>query len=220
MVADLVGDYLFTDKEFVSRLSTENRTVFEKIFDEVKYLCRIATAGSKEARQLEKVKKAFKEAYRAEGTKNPTGDGGVRYALSDAKVPTREDLERKLPVKVVDISTPQTHGSFAERRKQILSNLDEVISKPYRNIDTGAMIFLTKQSYTHAFSNSGEVQLNAAEHLPELIENAVLTHAEPKTHGSDYANGVYTFFSAAKAGRIHPVKLKVKEYTYSGQDLP
>lgn len=82
VVADLVGDYLFTDKAFVSRLSAENRTVFEKIFDEVKYLCRIATAGSKEARQLEKVKKAFEEAYRAEGTKNPTGDGGVRYSLS------------------------------------------------------------------------------------------------------------------------------------------
>ena len=89
VVADLVGDYLFTDKEFVSRLSTENRTVFEKIFDEVKYLCRIATAGSKEARQLEKVKKAFEEAYRAEGTKNPTGDGGMRYALGDIDYPRK-----------------------------------------------------------------------------------------------------------------------------------
>ena len=81
VVADLVGDYLFTDKEFVSRLSAEHRNVFEKIFDEVKYLCRIATAGSKEARQLEKVKKAFEEAYRAEGTKNPTGEGGMRYSF-------------------------------------------------------------------------------------------------------------------------------------------
>lgn len=74
--------------------------------------------------------------------------------------------------------------------------------------------------HTHAFNNIGTIQLNAAEHLPELIENAVLTHAEKPTHGSDYTDGVYTFFAAAKAGRIMPVKLKVKEYFYVGQNLP
>ena len=56
--------------------------------------------------------------------------------------------------------------------------------------------------------------------IPELIENAVLTHAEKPTHGSDYTDGVYTFFAAAKAGGVLPVKLKVKEYTYEGQLLP
>ena len=81
LIADLAGDYLFTDKEFVNRLSTGHRNVFQKIFDEVKYLCRVATAGSKEARELERVKKVFEEAYRTE-TKNPTEDGGVRYSLS------------------------------------------------------------------------------------------------------------------------------------------
>ena len=59
VVADLVGDYLFTDKAFVQKLSTENRNVFQKIFDEIKYLCKVVTAGSKEAKQLLEVKKAF-----------------------------------------------------------------------------------------------------------------------------------------------------------------
>jgi hypothetical protein len=36
LVADLVGDYLFTDSAFVDRLYTGNRNAFEKIFDEVK----------------------------------------------------------------------------------------------------------------------------------------------------------------------------------------
>ena len=80
MVADLVGDYLFTDKAFVQKLSTENRNVFQKIWDEIKYLCKTVTAGSKEARQLLEVKKIFEEAYRAE-TKNPAGDGGSKYSL-------------------------------------------------------------------------------------------------------------------------------------------
>ncbi len=59
VVADLVGDYLFTDPDFVNHLSTSNRNLFQKIYDEIKYLWKTATAGSKEARQLEKVKKGF-----------------------------------------------------------------------------------------------------------------------------------------------------------------
>lgn len=79
LVSDLVGEYLFTDSDFVNRLSTENRNVFEKIFDEIKYLCKVATAGSAEARQLEKVKKAFEDAYRGE-SKTQTGSS---YSLGE-----------------------------------------------------------------------------------------------------------------------------------------
>lgn len=65
LTADLVGDYLFTDYDFAHNLSVENRNLFEKIYDEIKYFCKVVTAGSKEARELEKVKKAFDDAYRA-----------------------------------------------------------------------------------------------------------------------------------------------------------
>lgn len=67
LTADLVGDYLFTDAEFVKNLSVNHRNVFQKIFDEIKYLCKIATAGSKEARDLEKVKRTFEKIYREGG---------------------------------------------------------------------------------------------------------------------------------------------------------
>ncbi len=75
LVADLVGEYLFKDESFVRRLSTENRNVFQKVYDKIKYLYRLATAGSKEARQLEKVKTTFEKIYRegaqgVEGTKH------------------------------------------------------------------------------------------------------------------------------------------------------
>ena len=79
LAADLVGDYLFTDSDFIHRLSTENRNVFQKIYDEIKYLCRVVTAGSKEARELEKVKKAFEDAYRADNK----AEGGTKYSVSD-----------------------------------------------------------------------------------------------------------------------------------------
>ena len=76
LTADLVGDYLFTDSKFISRLSTTNRNVFQKIYDEIKYLYKMATAGSKEARQLEKVKRAFDKAYRESGKTE-----GTKYSL-------------------------------------------------------------------------------------------------------------------------------------------
>ena len=81
LTADLVGDYLFTDADFVRSLSTKNRNLFEKLFDEIKYLCKVATAGSKEARQLEKVKKTFQDIYR-EGGKTANKSGDIQYSLA------------------------------------------------------------------------------------------------------------------------------------------
>lgn len=83
LTADLVGDYLFSDPDFISNLSTKNRNVFQKIYDEIKYLCKIATAGSKEARELERVKKAFEDAYRADGKAQSETKYSVGYHAGD-----------------------------------------------------------------------------------------------------------------------------------------
>ncbi len=223
----MVGDYLFGDERFIKSLA-QNKNLFQRIFDEIKYLLKIAGKGTKQEKEFARLKRAFEKALseskaeaKAEKTKNTTDkEGDVKYSLSEVKIPTREELENKDPIEVIDIATSKTQGNFAERRNQILDNVDEVISKPYLNQDTKTMIFLTRKSYTHAFNNLGDIQLNAIEHLPELIENAVLTHAEKVTHGDTHANGIYTFFGAVRYNQVYPVKLKVKEYTYSGQDLP
>lgn len=80
LTADLVGEYIFSDTDFINNLSTQNRNVFQKVYDEIKYLCKVATAGSKEARELEKVKRAFEKAYR-EGGK---AQGDTKYSVSDS----------------------------------------------------------------------------------------------------------------------------------------
>jgi hypothetical protein len=64
LTADLVGDYLFTDPDFINNLSTEKPSLFKKVYNEIKHLYNMATAGSKEARELLKVKKAFEKAYK------------------------------------------------------------------------------------------------------------------------------------------------------------
>lgn len=83
LVADLVGDYLFTDSDFINKLCTDKPKLFRKILDEIEYLCKVATAGSKEARELEKLRKAFKDVWRESGKaqKNTTDKGDVKYNL-------------------------------------------------------------------------------------------------------------------------------------------
>ncbi len=82
LTADLIGDYLFTDSDFIRHLSANNRNVFQKIYDEIKYLCKIATAGSKEAKQLEQVKRAFERAYRESGEGTVKSD--IKYSITEA----------------------------------------------------------------------------------------------------------------------------------------
>ena len=79
LTADLVGDYLFTDADFVKNLSVTHRNVFQKIYDEIKYLCKVAAAGSKEARELEKVKRAFDKAYKEAGKATDE----TKYSISE-----------------------------------------------------------------------------------------------------------------------------------------
>lgn len=90
LTADLVGDYLFEDSDFIANLSTQNRNVFQKIYDEIKYLIKLVTAGSKEARQLEAVKKAFDKAYKAGGETS----GDTKYS-ADSENSLDKEAERR-----------------------------------------------------------------------------------------------------------------------------
>jgi len=82
LTADLVGDYLFTDEDFINNLSVKNRNVFQKIYDEIKYLLKVVTAGSKEAKELERVKRAFDKAYKEGGKPKFEGKNSTKYGLS------------------------------------------------------------------------------------------------------------------------------------------
>ena len=46
LTADLVGEYLFTDEYFVKNLSVKDQKLFQRIFSEIKYMLKAATAGS------------------------------------------------------------------------------------------------------------------------------------------------------------------------------
>lgn len=94
-IAFLTGDYIFTDQEFVSSLSIEQPNIFKQAYDYIKHVYKIATAGSKEARQLERAKRMFDKAYK-EMSKATTGevdsnltteaDSNTKYSLNDNTV--------------------------------------------------------------------------------------------------------------------------------------
>ena len=88
LVADLVGDYLFSDTKFVQSLYSGDRNLFQKVFDEIKYLAKIATAGSKEARELERLKKVFEDVYKGtqiDPQRITENEGDVQYSLTYSK---------------------------------------------------------------------------------------------------------------------------------------
>ena len=101
LTSDLIGDYLFGDTEFIRNLSTENPSVFKKIYNEIKYLWKMATAGSKEARELERVKKEFEKIWQETNSTETNAeaeevsDSDVKYSLVDnqGRTLTKEQQE-------------------------------------------------------------------------------------------------------------------------------
>lgn len=82
VTADIVGDYLFTDQTFINNLSVEKPTIFQKIYNEIKHLYNLATAGSSEQRQLLQLKKSFEKAYQ-QNVKGTEAD--TKYSLIGTK---------------------------------------------------------------------------------------------------------------------------------------
>ena len=99
LVSDLVGDFLFNDIEYINKLSVENRNVFQRIYDEIKHLLKLATAGSKEARQLEQVKRNMEKAYReAENSRQSEeiSDSKTKYSIRKEAPPKNTGVAYKV----------------------------------------------------------------------------------------------------------------------------
>ena len=82
LTADLVGDYLFTDTEFINNLSTEKPTLFQKIKELIDDLV-VRFTGTKEEKALREVQKKFKEAYRQNAVQI---DADTKYSISDKNI--------------------------------------------------------------------------------------------------------------------------------------
>lgn len=140
LTSDLVGELLFTDEAFVESLSVKQPNIFQKIYDYIKHVYKMATAGSKEARQLEKIKRQFDKAYKVQskqasndakysfiGEEVVRGNKGAENALRLAKDMKAEHQNKEL--------VRQTTGWFVGQEGKWRAEIDDSNSRITKKLE-------------------------------------------------------------------------------------
>ena len=128
LAADLVGEYLFTDKDFINKL-TGNRTLFQKVYDEIKYLWNAATG--KEKTEIEKVKSEFDKAWKELSVEAKEAEGKVQLSVSEIVDENNNSygMGVKLDSTLLDDLTPD------ERVEMVKERVKELGGKPFTAYD-------------------------------------------------------------------------------------
>ena len=192
LTADLVGDYIFTDRKFVEHLLNTDRNAFQKIYDELKYLCKIATTGSKEEKALLKAKKIFDDVY-SKGETNSVE--GVKYSVERIGDINYVKAEKNIFVK--------KDGTLASEKEVFNSLVGKTISLPdgdvkiVKRLPQKDMYNELSRRYPKQLGNIENVrQLNSDVNynMEELLENSELkTPNETDKGGKHQAQGINSF---------------------------
>ena len=142
--------------------------------------------------------------------------------LEDKVTPTYEELIVKPPVNIVDVMSGMKSDSYANMKaeaKRIASD-EKWYDHPHYNNDTESYIFLTKDTFSHAFNNLkaefGEDTIRCVAHIPEIIRESILVHVGDPKDILKSEKKVYTFIGAVKGiAGVEPVKLTVKSFDVS-----
>lgn len=208
VIADLVGDYLFTDQKFVEHLLATDENVFKKAWNEIKYFVKISTAGSDQQEKLLEAQRAFERAYKARGNaKNNTADGGVKYSietLPDGKKYVRADRQ------VIFGNDPDSWSEQVEsyingkiRNGENISLVAEDGDVLVLTADTAGKISSNKTSHgTTMEDEEFFIKANAGVHIDELAQISTNDNPgkKPKAdkgarHGA-FAEGGWTYRTA------------------------
>lgn len=203
LTADLVGDYLFSDEDFVNNLSTEKPSIFKRIYEEIKYLVKMVAPGSKEAKQLEKVKKTFEKVYKEHLSKNTHNE--IRYSLRTSETGK----------KYVEIDTDQDifigldeSASRHKAREVILEKFAGTVIGEKE----GKPVVATKRTakeyaWAKKRSTQGEAVLDkmkASTELNNLLEASTFiehaTYEEVKERHPEALDGIDTYKATFKVG--------------------
>lgn len=191
LAADLVGDYLFTDSEFINNLYSGNRNIFEKIYDEVKYLCKVVTAGSKEARQLEKVKKAFADAYRMEAS-TPSDAAyslehidGIDYVRAEKNAFQKEDG--------TEMSEREIFNSLVGKKIQTEDG-EITIEKRLPGKEMYKELYQRQAKWNHGVEDKKALNSEINQNFEEIMENSQLKDGSvPDVDGRHTDQGIVSF---------------------------
>lgn len=247
ITADLVGDYLFTDEQFIKELTT-NRNVFQKIYDYIKHAYKMATAGSQEKRQLEKVKRSFDKAYKEmskTATKQTETNSTTEADSSTKKIQTEEAMSKKSqsnPQSVFDSSIAEnsedgkkqyslsddnikdysTGYSYGETffRMQYVENDEELGWISYGDYEGEPSIKMMEVSPEHRRKGIGRKLLQALQKkYPDTEINFGMTTPDGTRLVENATYQVENKEVQAKLERIKEIQAKLSEYDRVYEDF-
>ena len=175
VVADLVGEMLFTDDAFVEHLAKTNTNVFQSLWNDIKHLISVVTPGSKDAKELEALQYRFEKAYREANKeqKNATKDGGVKYSVG---VTTDGRF-----VAVVDndiLSKIDTSTWDKETKKKVQKAANEELKKFNNGFTINGVEYLgnkrSRSEYTRSDYSEALASHDQASYLDKMRASSVL----------------------------------------------
>ncbi len=188
LTAELVGDYLFTDTDFINRLASGNRNVFQKMFDEIKYMWKQAHPSSPEAAKLEKLKRAFEKAYN-EVKGRTIVENGVQYAIANTKdiTPNTEQVETNIKeVATMDSVYTVSESMLTPSGKDFKEIYGAYFDKWGGNIHTELFgdIAVKKSSIRSEIRHgSTSEKIASVEAIPSVIKNGKIVDWTEKEQG-------------------------------------
>ena len=233
LTADFVGDYLFTDADFVNNLSATKPNVFKKVFDEIKYLCKLATTGSTEEKKLLEIKRTFEKAWNGSAETN----NGTRFAIS--KGMTSEERYNELKDKTITVGKFKTNEvldnydlkgkGLNDIYKFIVNNRDAIgLNKVYKKEEIDIEFGYSNKGIKKGVKQTADSKVDERDYmdvlanLDSIIENSVLIerHGDKRTGTEDRLKQVHVFIGAYQKGDVvTPVQLEIKEYTDNDNQL-
>ena len=207
ITADLVGDYLFTDEQFINNLSTKEPNVFKRIYEYIKHAYKMATAGSAEARQLEQVKRKFDKAYKqiSKTTTQVTKDNSLTEADSNTEYSLNSSFKSEVDSWYNDKEQFKKSGGFFKVGKT---------SDALKSIDVKDQdIVWDKSKIKDILNKHDEMTIDEIKEVPNIIENPIIV-MQSKTRlnsitlfGEVYADGMPVLAAmqlspTGKSGRV------------------
>lgn len=177
LTSELVGDYLFTDQQFLNDLASEQPSIVRKIYNEIKHWIKMATAGSKEARQLEDLKYRFEKALNSKPEK--------MAAVNETKQTTTQETKDKSVVEV--------ESNTQEKAESVQEIETEETSKVSESVETETKIEDNAEEYSLSVDNKGRKLTEAqVEHFEDSVVRDENGNLLTMYHGT--SSGGYTIF--------------------------
>ena len=134
LTSDIVGEYLFTDENFIKELSIKQPTVFERIRNFISDLV-VRFKGTDQEKQLRQLQRSFEKAYKAQSKQASTDtkysiQGLESYTDNEIKSIANDYIQQKLEDNdLYDVTIKDTaiHGSRGRGTARADSDLDIVV---------------------------------------------------------------------------------------------